>query len=275
MLSDIIREISRYPLLTAEEEIELAKRIEQGDEEAKERLVNCNLRLVVNIAKKYAGCSGMSIEDLIQEGSIGLMRAVEKFDYRRGHKFSTYATWWIRQKVIRATQSQSRTIRLPVHKNYEIARMNRVFNELSSILGRTPTNAELAEKMGVTEERIHQLKLYAQHSFSLEKSLLGKDDNDERPIKSIISDGKIEETEDVIDRELLRRKLEEAISNLPELEAEIIRLRYGLADGVPRSFEEIGKLFGFSRQWASQLERRAIRRIQRSRARRVLVSFIG
>ena len=150
MLSDIIRDISRYPLLSAEEEIELAKRIEQGDEEAKERLIKCNLRLVVSVAKKYT-CSGMAIEDLIQEGSIGLMRAVEKFDYRRGHKFSTYATWWIRQKVIRATQNQARTIRLSVYKNYEIARMNRAFN----ILGWT-IRVRRRHRMTRTRRRRHR-----------------------------------------------------------------------------------------------------------------------
>lgn len=273
MLSDIIRDISRYPLLTAEEEIKLAKRIEQGDEEAKQWLINCNLRLVVSIAKKYTACSGMSIEDLIQEGSIGLMRAVEKFDYRRGHKFSTYATWWIRQRIIRATQSQSRTIRLSMHKNYEIARMNRAFNELSSILGRTPTNDELAEKMGVTEEKIRQLKLYAQHSFSLEQSLFN--DDDERLLKSIISDGRIEETENIVDLELLRKRLKEVISTLPKDEAEVIRLRYGLDDGKRRTFEEIGEIMGFSKQWANIREKRALKRLRRSKARGALKSFIG
>lgn len=274
MLSDIIRDISRYPLLSAEEEIELAKRIEQGDEEAKQWLINCNLRLVVSIAKKYTACSGMAIEDLIQEGSIGLMRAVEKFDYRRGHKFSTYATWWIRQKVIRATQNQARTIRLSVYKNYEIARMNRAFNILGSKLGRVPTDAEIAEEMETTPEKVRKLKTFAQHSLSLERSLFD-DDDEERPLKSIISDGRIEETENIVDLELLRKKLKEVISTLPEDEAAVIRLRYGLDDGKRRTFEEIGEIMGFSKQWANIREKRALKRLRRSKARGDLKSFIG
>ena len=274
MLSDIIRDISRYPLLTAEEEIELAKRIEQGDEEAKERLIKCNLRLVVSVAKKYAACSGMSIEDLIQEGSIGLMRAAEKFDYRKGTRFSTYATWWVRQKVIRATQNQARTIRLSVYKNYEIARMNRAFNILGSKLGRVPTDAEIAEEMGTTPEKVRKLKTFAQHSFSLEWSLFDNDE-EERPLKSIISDGRIEETENVVDLELLRKKLKEVISTLPEDEAAVIRLRYGLDDGKRRTFEEIGEIMGFSKQWANIREKRALKRLRRSKARGDLKSVIG
>src|SRR5690554_2056558 len=274
MLSDIIRDISRYPLLTAEEEIELAKRIEQGDEEAKERLIKCNLRLVVSVAKKYAACSGMSIEDLIQEGSIGLMRAAEKFDYRKGTRFSTYATWWVRQKVIRATQNQARTIRLSVYKNYEIARMNRAFNILGSKLGRVPTDAEIAEEMGTTPEKVRELKTFAQHSLSLERSLFD-DDDEERPLKSIISDGRIEETENIVDLELLRKKLKEVISTLPEDEAAVIRLRYGLDDGKRRTFEEIGEIMGFSKQWANIREKRALKKLRRSKARGALKSFIG
>lgn len=274
MLSDIIRDISRYPLLTAEEEIELAKRIEQGDEEAKERLIKCNLRLVVSVAKKYAACSGMSIEDLIQEGSIGLMRAAEKFDYRKGTRFSTYATWWVRQKVIRATQNQARTIRLSVYKNYEIARMNRAFNILGSKLGRVPTDAEIAEEMGTTPEKVRKLKTFAQHSLSLERSLFD-DDDEEKPLKSIISDGRIEETENIVDLELLRKKLKEVISTLPEDEAAVIRLRYGLDDGKRRTFEEIGEIMGFSKQWANIREKRALKRLRRSKARGDLKSFIG
>lgn len=274
MLSDIIRDISRYPLLTAKEEIELAKRIEQGDEEAKERLIKCNLRLVVSVAKKYAACCGMSIEDLIQEGSIGLMRAAEKFDYRKGTRFSTYATWWVRQKVIRATQNQARTIRLSVYKNYEIARMNRAFNILGSKLGRIPTDAEIAEEMGTTPEKVRKLKTFAQHSLSLERSLFD-DDDEEKPLKSIISDGRIEETENIVDLELLRKKLKEVISTLPEDEAAVIRLRYGLDDGKRRTFEEIGEIMGFSKQWANIREKRALKRLRRSKARGDLKSFIG
>lgn len=273
MLSDYFRDISRYPLLTADEEKELAKRIEQGDEEAKERLINCNLRLVVNIAKKYT-CSGVQIEDLIQEGCFGLMRAVDLFDYRKGHKFSTYAAWWIRQKVIRATHEQARTIRLPVNKNLEIGKMNRAFNKLSSKLGRAPTDAEIAAEMNVSEEKLRKLKRYAQHSLSLEKNLFD-DDEDEKPLKAIVSDGKIEEAEKVVDLGLLRSRLEEVLSSLPELEAKVIRLRYGLDDGRPRTFEEIGKMFGFSKQWANLTEKEALRKIRRKRIRKVLKSFIG
>ncbi|GAB6936166.1 RNA polymerase sigma factor RpoD [Calditerricola yamamurae] len=252
-----LKEIGRVPLLTAEEEIELAKRIEQGDEEAKKRLAEANLRLVVSIAKRYVG-RGMLFLDLIQEGNMGLIKAVEKFDYRKGYKFSTYATWWIRQAITRAIADQARTIRIPVHMVETINKLIRVSRQLLQELGREPTPEEIAKEMGMTPEKVREIMKIAQEPVSLETPIGEEDDSH---LGDFIEDQDAPAPADAAAYELLKEQLEEVLSTLTEREENVLRLRFGLDDGRARTLEEVGKVFGVTRERIRQIEAKALRKL--------------
>jgi RNA polymerase primary sigma factor len=255
-----LNEAGRYPLLTAAEEVELAKLVERGDQAAKDRMVNSNLRLVVSIAKRYQG-HGLSLLDLIQEGVIGLIRAVEKFDWRRGYKFSTYATWWIRQAVQRGVANKSRTIRIPVHIAEREQRIGRAERELAAKLGRPPTDEEVAATAKLSLKHLREVRNAARAVTSLDKPL-GEDNdasigdlvpNDQKPIDEEVHVSLAEET------------LHRALGRLPEREATILRLRYGLGDEEPKSLEEIGRRLGLTRERVRQIESQALERLAVSR----------
>jgi RNA polymerase primary sigma factor len=255
-----LNEAGRYPLLTAAEEVELAKKIERGDQAAKNRMINSNLRLVVSIAKRYQG-HGLSLLDLIQEGVIGLIRAVEKFDWRRGYKFSTYATWWIRQAVQRGVANKSRTIRIPVHIAEREQRIGRAERELVAKLGRPPTDEEIAKAARLSLKHLQEVRAAARAVTSLDKPL--GDDND-------ASIGDLMPTDQTpVDEEvqvsLTEATLHTAIGNLPEREADVLRLRYGLAGQDPKSLEEIGRMLGLTRERVRQIESQALQRLAVSR----------
>jgi RNA polymerase sigma factor RpoD, C-terminal domain/RNA polymerase sigma factor, sigma-70 family len=261
-----LKEIGRVPLLTAEEEIELAKRIEQGDEEAKKRLAEANLRLVVSIAKRYVG-RGMLFLDLIQEGNMGLIKAVEKFDYRKGYKFSTYATWWIRQAITRAIADQARTIRIPVHMVETINKLIRVSRQLLQELGREPTPEEIAKEMGMTPEKVREIMKIAQEPVSLETPIGEEDDSH---LGDFIEDQDAPAPADAAAYELLKEQLEEVLSTLTEREENVLRLRFGLDDGRARTLEEVGKVFGVTRERIRQIEAKALRKLRHpSRSKRL------
>lgn len=261
-----LKEIGRVPLLTPEEEIELAKRIEQGDEEAKKRLAEANLRLVVSIAKRYVG-RGMLFLDLIQEGNMGLIKAVEKFDYRKGYKFSTYATWWIRQAITRAIADQARTIRIPVHMVETINKLIRVSRQLLQELGREPTPEEIAKEMGMTPEKVREIMKIAQEPVSLETPIGEEDDSH---LGDFIEDQDAPAPADAAAYELLKEQLEEVLSTLTEREENVLRLRFGLDDGRARTLEEVGKVFGVTRERIRQIEAKALRKLRHpSRSKRL------
>ena len=260
MIATYLRDISKYRVLTAEEEIELAKRIEQGDEEAKEQMIKHNLKLVVSVAKRFDRY-GIPIEDLIQEGNMGLMVAVEKFDWRKGRKFSTYATHWIRQKIFRYIQNTGRTIRLPFFKYEEIRIMRKKKRELATALGRKPTDEELAREMGVNKEKIEDLKRVSQSIYSLDK-ILGNKGKDNETLSYYIADDSITDVEVAADAELLREYLGEALAELPERYEAVIRARYGLDDDRPRTLTEIAKVMGVSRQMIHLIEERALKKLR-------------
>lgn len=261
-----LKEIGRVPLLTPEEEIELAKRIEQGDEEAKKRLAEANLRLVVSIAKRYVG-RGMLFLDLIQEGNMGLIKAVEKFDYRKGYKFSTYATWWIRQAITRAIADQARTIRIPVHMVETINKLIRVSRQLLQELGREPTPEEIAKEMGMTPEKVREIMKIAQEPVSLETPIGEEDDSH---LGDFIEDQDAPAPADAAAYELLKEHLEEVLSTLTEREENVLRLRFGLDDGRARTLEEVGKVFGVTRERIRQIEAKALRKLRHpSRSKRL------
>lgn len=261
-----LKEIGRVPLLTAEEEVELAKRIEQGDEEAKRRLAEANLRLVVSIAKRYVG-RGMLFLDLIQEGNMGLIKAVEKFDFRKGFKFSTYATWWIRQAITRAIADQARTIRIPVHMVETINKLIRVQRQLLQDLGREPTPEEIAEDMDLTPEKVREILKIAQEPVSLETPIGEEDDSH---LGDFIEDQEATSPADHAAYELLKEQLEDVLDTLTDREENVLRLRFGLDDGRTRTLEEVGKVFGVTRERIRQIEAKALRKLRHpSRSKRL------
>lgn len=252
-----LREIGRISLLTAEEEVELSKRAEKGEAAAKERLINSNLRLVVSIAKKYVG-RGLSLLDLIEEGNIGLMRAVEKFDWRKGYKFSTYATWWIRQAITRAIADQARTIRIPVHMVETINRFIRTSRKLMQELGREPTPEEVAKEMGVDPEKVREIIKVSQEPTSLEAPVGEEKDS---TLGDFIPDEEIR-PEDQASAELLKSHLAEVLNTLNDREKKVLRLRFGLEDGRQRTLEEVGREFGVTRERIRQIEAKALRKLR-------------
>lgn len=261
-----LKEIGRVPLLSAEEEIELAIRIEKGDEEAKRRLAEANLRLVVSIAKRYVG-RGMLFLDLIQEGNMGLIKAVEKFDFRKGFKFSTYATWWIRQAITRAIADQARTIRIPVHMVETINKLIRVSRQLLQELGREPIPEEIAEKMDLTPEKVREIMKIAQEPVSLETPIGEEDDSH---LGDFIEDQDALAPSDAAAYELLKEQLEDVLDTLTEREENVLRLRFGLDDGRTRTLEEVGKVFGVTRERIRQIEAKALRKLRHpSRSKRL------
>lgn len=255
-----LREIGRIPLLKAEEEVALAKRKERGDKEADRKLIEANLRLVVSIAKKFVGKS-LSLLDLIQEGNIGLFRAVKKFDYRRGYKFSTYATWWIRQAITRALADQSRTIRIPVHMVETINRFQQVQRRLLQDLGRDPTPEELAAEMGEEVAKVNHIIKISQDTVSLEMSV-GEDDDDSS-LQDFVEDIKNMSPDRVAGLQILRDYVKEAIKDLSPREQKILEMRFGLTDGVTHTLEEVGQEFDVTRERIRQIEAKALEKIQR------------
>lgn len=261
-----LKEIGRVPLLSAEEEIELAKRIEKGDEEAKRRLAEANLRLVVSIAKRYVG-RGMLFLDLIQEGNMGLIKAVEKFDHDKGFKFSTYATWWIRQAITRAIADQARTIRIPVHMVETINKLVRVARQLLQELGREPTPEEIAKEMDLSTEKVREIMKIAQEPVSLETPIGEEDDSH---LGDFIEDQEALAPSDAAAYELLKEQLEDVLETLTEREENVLRLRFGLDDGRTRTLEEVGKVFGVTRERIRQIEAKALRKLRHpSRSKRL------
>ncbi|WP_159883867.1 RNA polymerase sigma factor RpoD [Paenibacillus puerhi] len=261
-----LKEIGRVPLLSAEDEIGLAKRIEQGDEEAKRRLAEANLRLVVSIAKRYVG-RGMLFLDLIQEGNMGLIKAVEKFDHDKGFKFSTYATWWIRQAITRAIADQARTIRIPVHMVETINKLIRVSRQLLQELGREPTPEEIAKEMDLSTEKVREIMKIAQEPVSLETPIGEEDDSH---LGDFIEDQEALAPADAAAYELLKEQLEDVLDTLTEREENVLRLRFGLDDGRTRTLEEVGKVFGVTRERIRQIEAKALRKLRHpSRSKRL------
>ncbi|WP_031513356.1 RNA polymerase sigma factor RpoD [Desulfofalx alkaliphila] len=253
-----LKEIGRVPLLTPEEEVALAKRMEEGDEEAKRRLAEANLRLVVSIAKRYVG-RGMLFLDLIQEGNLGLIKAVEKFDYRKGYKFSTYATWWIRQAITRAIADQARTIRIPVHMVETINKLIRVSRQLLQELGREPTPEEIAKEMDITEEKVREIMKIAQEPVSLETPIGEEEDSH---LGDFIEDQDAKAPAEEASYTLLREQLDDVLHTLTDREQKVLRLRFGLDDGRARTLEEVGQKFGVTRERIRQIEAKTLRKLR-------------
>ena len=265
-----LKEIGKVPLLSAEEEIELAKRMELGDQEAKKRLAEANLRLVVSIAKRYVG-RGMLFLDLIQEGNLGLIKAVEKFDYRKGYKFSTYATWWIRQAITRAIADQARTIRIPVHMVETINKLIRVSRQLLQELGREPTPEEIAKEMDMPVERVREILKISQEPVSLETPIGEEEDS---PLGDFIQDDNVPVPADAAAFTLLKEQLEEVLGTLTEREQKVLTLRFGLEDGRARTLEEVGKEFNVTRERIRQIEAKALRKLRHPSRSRKLKDYL-
>ena len=265
-----LKEIGKVPLLSAEEEISLAKRMENGDEEAKKRLAEANLRLVVSIAKRYVG-RGMLFLDLIQEGNLGLIKAVEKFDYRKGYKFYTYATWWIRQAITRAIADQARTIRIPVHMVETINKLIRVSRQLLQELGREPTPEEIAEEMHMSVERVREILKISQEPVSLETPIGEEEDSH---LGDFIQDDNVPVPADAAAFTMLKEQLEEVLGTLTEREQKVLRLRFGLDDGRARTLEEVGKEFNVTRERIRQIEAKALRKLRHPSRSRKLKDFL-
>ena len=263
-------EIGRIPLLTGEEEVILAKRIEKGDGEAEQLLITANLRLVVSIAKKYSK-SNLELLDLIQEGNIGLMRAVEKFDYRKGFKFSTYATWWIRQAITRAIADQARTIRIPVHMIETINKINKTNNSLATKLGRPATDEEIAKEMDVEIERIAEIRKIQQNPTSLSTPMGEEKDS---KLQDLIADDWSLTPEDFATNEYLKNQLHQILDNLQDRERRVLSLRFGLEDGVSRTLEEVGREFGVTRERIRQIEAKALKKLKEKSAQKKLDDYI-
>ena len=265
-----LKEIGKVPLLSAEEEIELAKRMEQGDENAKKRLAEANLRLVVSIAKRYVG-RGMLFLDLIQEGNLGLIKAVEKFDYRKGYKFSTYATWWIRQAITRAIADQARTIRIPVHMVETINKLIRVSRQLLQELGREPTPEEIAEEMDMPVDRVREILKISQEPVSLETPIGEEEDSH---LGDFIQDDNVPVPADAAAFTLLKEQLVEVLGTLTEREQKVLRLRFGLDYGRARTLEEVGKEFNVTRERIRQIEAKALRKLRHPSRSRKLKDYL-
>lgn len=267
-----LTDIGRVPLLTAEQEVELSKRIEEGDSVARQKLCEANLRLVVSIAKRYIN-RGMGLLDIIQEGNLGLLKAVERFDYKKGFKFSTYATWWIRQAITRAIADQAKTIRVPVHMVETINRFMRTQRNLTQLYNREPTITELAEELGVTESKVLQIQQIAQDTVSLDTPI-GDGEDEESRLFEFIEDT----NEETPDGEYLRKQLRETIfsvlNTFTPREEKVLRLRYGLDDGRPRTLEEVGKQFNVTRERIRQIEERALKKFRSPTRRQRLQDFL-
>ncbi|HJB91566.1 MAG TPA: RNA polymerase sigma factor RpoD [Candidatus Eisenbergiella merdigallinarum] len=265
-----LKEIGKVPLLSAEEEIELAKKMEMGDEEAKKRLAEANLRLVVSIAKRYVG-RGMLFLDLIQEGNLGLIKAVEKFDYRKGYKFSTYATWWIRQAITRAIADQARTIRIPVHMVETINKLIRVSRQLLQELGREPAPEEIAEEMNMPVDRVREILKISQEPVSLETPIGEEEDSH---LGDFIQDDNVPVPADAAAFTLLKEQLVEVLGTLTDREQKVLRLRFGLDDGRARTLEEVGKEFSVTRERIRQIEAKALRKLRHPSRSRKLKDYL-
>lgn len=265
-----LKEIGKVPLLTAEEEVELAKRMAAGDEEAKKRLAEANLRLVVSIAKRYVG-RGMLFLDLIQEGNLGLIKAVEKFDYEKGFKFSTYATWWIRQAITRAIADQARTIRIPVHMVETINKLIRVSRQLLQELGREPTPEEIAKELDMPVERVREILKISQEPVSLETPIGEEEDSH---LGDFIQDDNVPVPAEAAAATLLKEQLDEVLSTLTEREQKVLRLRFGMNDGRARTLEEVGKEFDVTRERIRQIEAKALRKLRHPSRSRKLKDYL-
>ena len=266
-----LKEIGKIPLLSAEEELELAKKISEGDESAKKRMVEANLRLVVSVAKHYLG-RGMQLLDLIQEGNMGLLKAVEKFDYTKGYKFSTYATWWIRQSITRAVADQARTIRIPVHMVETINRVSRTSRALVQELGREPTLSEISQALGISEEKIAEVMKIAQDPVSLETPVGEEDDSH---LGDFIPDGEAAEPAESATYNMLRQQLAEVMQTLSPRECKVLRLRFGLEDGRAHTLEEVGKEFDVTRERVRQIEAKALRKLRHPSRSKILKDFLS
>ena len=253
-----LKEIGKVPLLTAEEEVELAKKIEEGDEEAKKKLCEANLRLVVSIAKRYVG-RGMLFLDLIQEGNLGLIKAVDKFDYRKGYKFSTYATWWIRQAITRSIADQARTIRIPVHMVETINKLVRVSRQLIQQLGREPTPEEISKEMNISVEKVREIQKIAQEPVSLETPIGEEEDSH---LGDFIPDDDVPKPAEAAAFSMLKEQLVEVLGTLTDREQKVLRLRFGLDDGRSRTLEEVGREFDVTRERIRQIEAKALRKLR-------------
>jgi RNA polymerase primary sigma factor len=265
-----LKEIGKVPLLSADEEIELAKRMEEGDEDAKKRLAEANLRLVVSIAKRYVG-RGMLFLDLIQEGNLGLIKAVEKFDYRKGYKFSTYATWWIRQAITRAIADQARTIRIPVHMVETINKLIRVSRQLLQELGREPTPEEIAKEMNMPVERVREILKISQEPVSLETPIGEEEDSH---LGDFIPDDNMPVPAEAAASTLLKEQLMQVLGSLHERERKVLSLRFGLEDGRARTLEEVGKEFNVTRERIRQIEAKALRKLRHPSRSRKLKDYL-
>ena len=266
-----LKDIGRVPLLSADDEIELARKMQEGDEEAKKKLSEANLRLVVSIAKRYVG-RGMLFLDLIQEGNLGLMKAVEKFDYQKGFKFSTYATWWIRQAITRAIADQARTIRIPVHMVETINKLTRVSRLLTQRYGREPTPAEIAKEMNISEERVREIQKIAQDPVSLETPIGEEEDSH---LGDFIPDDDAPEPAEAASFMLLKEQLVEVLKTLTPREEKVLRLRFGIEDGHTRTLEEVGKEFNVTRERIRQIEAKALRKLRHPSRSKKLKDFLN